>query len=62
MLSTTCAWRAQLDDETDGEVIYVPDTFNAEPGVLLTNDLLIGKELAGGAQVCLFRECTVLRD
>ena len=55
-------WHAQLDDEIDGEVIYVPDTFNAEPGVLLTSDLLIGNELAGGAQVCLFRGCTVLRD
>lgn len=62
MLSITRAWHAQLDDETDGEVIYVPDTFNAEPGVLLTNELLIGKELAGGAQVRLFRECAVLRD
>ena len=40
----------------------MPDTFNAEPGVLLTSDLLIGQELAGGAQVRLFMDCTVLRD
>ena len=62
MLSITCFWRAKLDEETDGEVIYVADTFNAEPGVVLTSELLIGKELAGGAQVRLFRECAVLRD
>ena len=63
-LSAGCmgVWHAQLDDETDGEVIYVPDAFNAEPGVLLTNDLLIGKELAGGAQVRLLTEGTVLHD
>lgn len=48
----------QLDEDTEGEVIYVADTFNAETGVLLTDKLLIGKEIAGGAQVSL---CALLR-
>jgi hypothetical protein len=41
----------QLDEDTEGEVIYVADSFNAESGVLLTDKLRIGKEIAGGAQV-----------
>jgi len=45
--------RTQLDEDTEGEVIYVADSFNAESGVLLTDKLLIGKEIAGGAQVSL---------
>ncbi|KAK9840817.1 hypothetical protein WJX81_006835 [Elliptochloris bilobata] len=44
----------KLDDETDGEVIYVPDTFKAETGALLTEDLLVSKELAGGAQGVIY--------
>lgn len=48
---------SQLDEETEGDVIYVPETFNAETGLLLADDLRVGKEIAGGAQVCLWH-CT----
>ena len=53
-----CAW--QLDEETEGDVIYVPEAFDAETGLLLTDDLRVGKEIAGGAQVCLWHRTSWL--
>ncbi len=60
-LYPSCGWRCQEPVRTQCmlsfvQVIYVEDTFNSDEaeGVRLTEELTVGKQMAGGTQVnCL---------
>eukprot|EP00891_Asterochloris_glomerata_P006931 jgi/Astpho2/6931/Aster-01796 len=45
---------AELSDELKGEIIRVPSNFEARPGLQLTEDLVVGKELGEGVQGRVF--------